>query len=131
MTIGVWGWGQAWIDLSLALLILVSILGATVTGAHAKRIALQAAAPGYGPVPADLAREINHPVYWTSVMTKATIALGIVFLMTNKPGLLGSMITLTVALLSGIILAWSLTRSSQAKERQIPEEQKSEASAQV
>jgi hypothetical protein len=86
MTLDVWGWGHAWIDLSLALLILLSVMGARVNGTHAKRIAERAAALG---------------------------ALGIVFLMVEKPGWLGSVVTLVIGLLVGVILAQVLVRSGQ------------------
>lgn len=112
MTLGVWGWGHAWIDLSLVLLILLSVVGATVNGGHAKRIARLAAALGHGAIPPDLGCELNHPTHWTSVISMAMLSLGIVFLMVEKPGWLGSGITLFIALLVGIILAQMLVSSS-------------------
>lgn len=135
MTIGVWGWGQAWIDLSLALLILLSVLGAAVNGGHAKRIAERAAALGRGPIPADFARELNHPVHWTSVISMGTMGLGIVFLMTNKPDLLGSVVALAIALIVGVILAQVLVRSGQAlvsvQDERLAEEQTTRPSTRV
>jgi hypothetical protein len=113
MTLGAWGWSHAWIDLSLALLILLSIAGAAFNGTHAKRIAQQAAAFGEGPIPPDLRRQLNHPLHWTSVISMATMGLGIVFLMVEKPDWLGSVITLVIALLVGVILAQVLVRSGQ------------------
>ena len=113
MTLGTWGWGHAWIDLSLALLVLLSILAATINGAHAKRIAEQAAALGQGPIPPVLGHELNHPIHWMSVISIIMIALGIVFLMVEKPDWLGSAVTLVIALVVGVILAQVLVRSSQ------------------
>lgn len=113
MTLGVWGWDHAWIDLSLVLLILLSVVGATVNGGHAKRIAESASALGHGAIPPDLGRELTHPTYWTSVMSMAMLSLGIVFLMVEKPDWLGSGITLIIALLVGVILAQMLVRSGQ------------------
>jgi hypothetical protein len=113
MTLGAWGWSHAWIDLSLALLILLSIVGAAFNGTHAKRIAQQAAAFGEGPIPPDLRRQLNHPLHWTSVISMAMMGLGIVFLMVEKLDWLGSVITLVIALLVGVILAQVLVRSGQ------------------
>jgi multisubunit Na+/H+ antiporter MnhG subunit len=115
MTIGFWGWTQAWIDLSLGLLVLLSIVGAAFNGTHARRIAQRAAALGQGAIPPDLSRELNNPAHWTSVVSMATLGLGIVFLMVEKPGLLGSIITLVIALLVGVVLAQMLVRSGQAR----------------
>jgi hypothetical protein len=111
MTIGFWGWTQAWIDLSLGLLILLSIVGAAFNSTHARRIAQRAAALGHGAIPPDLRRELNHPLHWMSVISMATLGLGIVFLMVEKPAWLGSIITLVVALLAGVILGQMLVRS--------------------
>lgn len=114
MTIGVWGWGQAWIDLSLGLVVLLSVLGAVISSGHAKRIAARAAELGHGPIPADFRHELNHPVHWTSVFSMSIIALGIVFLMVLKPGWLISTIITAISLIVGVILAQALIRSSQS-----------------
>ncbi len=111
MTIGAWGWGQAWIDLSLALLVLFSFMGAIVNDGFARRIARRASELADGPIPPDFAHELRHPIHWTSVLGMAMTALGIVFLMVEKPGLLMSLITLIVALLIGVMLARSATHS--------------------
>jgi uncharacterized membrane protein len=113
MTFGVWGWDRAWIDLSLALLILLSVLGATVNGRYARLIAQRATALEPGPIPPDFRHELNHLVHWTSVISMAIISLGIVFLMVVKPGWLASIITLVIALIVGVILAQVLVRSGQ------------------
>lgn len=112
MMLNVWGWGHAWIDLSLVLLILLSVMGATVNGGYARRIARRAAALEHGAIPSDLEYDLNHPIYWTSVVSMAMLALGIVFLMVVKPGWLGAAMTLIITLLVGIILAQILVRSS-------------------
>ncbi len=115
MTIGFWGWSHAWIDLSLGLLVLLSIIGAAFNGTHARRIAQRATALGQGPIPPDFRRELNHPLHWTSVISMATLGLGIVFLMVERPDWLWSIITLVMALLVGVILAQMLVRSGQAR----------------
>lgn len=114
MTFSLWGWGYAWIDVSLVLLILLSGLGAAVNGAYAKRIAAQVEALGQGPVPPELRHELNRPLHWTSVISMILLALGIVFLMVAKPDWLGSVITLVIALLVGVLLAQALVHSSHA-----------------
>jgi hypothetical protein len=91
----------------------MNVLGATISGGHVKRIAELAAALGHGPIPPDLRRERNHPVLWTSVISMALIALGIVFLMVEKPGWLGSAVTLVIALVVGVILAQMQISSDQ------------------
>lgn len=115
LTIGFWGWSHAWIDLSLGLLILLSVIGAAYNGTHARRIARLAREPGQGAIPPDLRHELNHPGHWTSVISTTTLGLGIVFLMVEKPDWPGSVITLVIALLVAGILAQVLVRSGQAR----------------
>jgi|SRR5579883_432179 len=115
LTIGFWGWGHAWINLSLVLLILLSVIGAVFNAAHARRIAQRASALGQGAIPPDLRRELNHPAHWTSVISMGMLGLGIIFLMVEKPDLPGSVLTLVVSLLVGVVLAQVLLRSGQAR----------------
>src|SRR5579885_385699 len=63
----------------------------------------------------DFRRELNHSLHWTSVISMATLGLGIVFLMVERPDWLWSIITLVMALLVGVILAQMLVRSGQAR----------------
>ncbi|MBP1702405.1 MAG: hypothetical protein H6Q38_1512 [Chloroflexi bacterium] len=58
----------------------------------------------------------NHPLLWISIQTRATIALGIVFLKTAKPGLAGSLITIGVAIVLGIASALPIPRRERASE---------------
>ena len=91
MTFTVWGWGQAWIDVSLGTLVLVGILGPAVNGSGLKAIGRAVAVLPDGPLSADLSRLIYHPVLNMSTSITAFLTLGIVFLMTLKPGWLGSL----------------------------------------
>jgi len=86
MTVTAWGWRTPWIDLSLAALI----------------VQVAAAEAPAGAFPPGLNRQITDPILQTAVQINAFTGLGVVFLMTTKPGLVGSLITLVVALLLGI-----------------------------
>ena len=52
-----------------------------------------------GQVPAELRPHLNDAVVWTSTLLLVAIGLGIVLLMTVKPDLLGSLMTLAIAIL--------------------------------
>jgi len=102
MTVTAWGWSTPWIDLSLAALIVQGAgalinrrLKAILTGIAATE------APA-GTFPPGLERQITDPILRTAVQINAFTGLGVVFLMTTKPGLGGSLIALAVALLLGI-----------------------------
>ena len=105
MTFTVWGWGQAWIDVSLGTLVLVGVLGLAVNGPRLKAIGRAVAVLPDGPLPADLSRLIYHPVLNMSTSITAFLTLGIVFLMTLKPGWLGSLGIMAGALVVAVSVA--------------------------
>jgi len=59
-----------------------------------------------GPLPEELERSIRDPVLLTAPQTLTALLLGVVFVMTTKPSLVGSLIVMAVALVLG--LAWGL-----------------------
>lgn len=108
LTLTQWGWGKGWIELSLMTTLVLAVMGPVVNGRRGTVIhrALQA---GSGPLTEALRRQIRDNVLWTSVLTMAGLALGIVFLMTVKPGFPGAFAALVVfgALGAGLSLATS------------------------
>ncbi len=120
MTEVAWEWHTPWVLLSLAALI---VMGGLSGGAHGRRLAAirkaAAEAPG-GPIPPALQRQMADPVLLTSVQTAGMIGLGVVFLMTTKPDLGGSLITLGVAVVLGVLSAppWRRPRASGALARE-------------
>jgi hypothetical protein len=107
MTLTEWSWRIPWIDISLALLIFGSILGTRVNSRRLKAIrrAVMAVENPAEAIPVELQSHINDPILWTSVHTISAMNLGVVFLMTTKPNLVGSLIALVVVLTLGIISA--------------------------
>jgi len=105
MTVTAWGWSTPWIDVSLAALIVQGALGGSVISRRLRAIhtAAAMAEASTGSIPAELKRQVNDPVLRTAVQVNAVIGLGIVFLMTTKPGLVGALITLAAALVLGVV----------------------------
>jgi hypothetical protein len=115
MTFTVWGWDQAWIDVSLGTLVLVGVLGLAVNGSRLKAIERAVAALPDGPLPTDLRRLIFHPVLSTSASITAFLTLGIVFLMVLKPGWLGSLDIIASALTVAGAVALIFLRSGRQR----------------
>ena len=115
MTVTTWGWRTPWILPSLAALIVMAALGG---GVYGRRLAAihKAAEASDGTIPPALQRRIADPVLLTSVQTAGMLGLGVVFLMTNKPDLLASLIALAVALVLGVVSAqpWRRPRDARA-----------------
>jgi hypothetical protein len=97
--------GVAWISIALASVVLLVVLGAALGGRLLAPVGRALSAES-GPLSTDLRQQIDKPLLWASLRTRTAIALGIVFLMTAKPDLIGSSITMVVAVLLG--LAFSL-----------------------
>jgi hypothetical protein len=104
MTVTAWGWSTPWIDISLAALIVQGAVAGAVINRRLKAIhtGVAAAEAPAGSFPPGLKRQITDPILRTAVQINAFTGLGVVFQMTTKPGLGGSLITLAVALLLGI-----------------------------
>jgi hypothetical protein len=105
LTATTWGWQVAWIDVSLGAVLALVAVGVVVGAPRVAARARAAADAPEGPIPAALAARIDDPVLWTLTRAALALQLGIVFLMTTKPGLAGSLATLGVALALGLISA--------------------------
>ena len=100
-----WGWSTAWINVSLAALLGTSFLGPVINLRRLKGI-LAAAEAEANVVPSpDLLKKVRDPVLWNSVSVMSMLVVGILFLMAVKLGLLGSLITLVLAIATGFALA--------------------------
>jgi Predicted integral membrane protein (DUF2269) len=87
---------QSWIRLGLVGWILIAAIGPGVTGRRIRALA-RALPSDDGSVSGPLLRRMRDPVLLLSAWLRTALALGIVFLMTTKPG---SAVSLTAVLLS-------------------------------
>jgi len=109
MALTAWSLLTSWIAVGLLSLVLLAPLGTALLEPRRRRIDRQAREAPDGPLPEALARSIHDPVLLTAVQTLTVLLLGVVFLMTTKPSLGGSLIAMGVALILG--LAWSVLAS--------------------
>lgn len=97
-------WTHPWLIASLALFLAVGALaGSAVDPAVAAAIESLDAAPD-GPVPAQVAALAHAPGLTTVTSLLAGADAALVFLMTNKPGLAGSVVTVVLGLALGVAL---------------------------
>jgi hypothetical protein len=109
-----WG-GVGWIITALAALILVFLLSVGLT--RPRMAALRRSlATAKGSLPPAFDTLANHPLLWISIQTRVSIALGIVFLMTLKPGLGGSLVAIGVAIALGFATALPVYRRERLRE---------------
>lgn len=104
-------WGHGWVELSLATVVVMGILGGRVGASrmHAlKRGYTDAAA---GPASPALITLATDPVLLTGFYIRTALGLGVVFLMATRPGVTVSLLVLGLALVAGGIVAWRLARA--------------------
>jgi len=100
MTATSWGW-VAWIVVALASWLAVAVLGA-VNGIRIGALARSQA----------LLAGIRNPTFLISWTTRVGIVLGVIFLMTVKPGTAGAVVEIVVAAAAGAALGVALSRMS-------------------
>src|SRR5690348_1703287 len=85
-------WSSGWVDVALVIFLVMAVLGPTVEAGHAKRLMAAAAQVPDGPVQGDLDRlRRNATAVYVSFFGASQI-LAFLYLMSNKPGLVGSLV---------------------------------------
>ena len=102
MAITAWSLQTGWIAVALISLILIAPLGTAFIEPRRRVIDRLAREAPDGPLPQALERSTHDPILGTALQTVTLLLLGIVFLMTNKPSLIGSLIVMAVALVLGL-----------------------------
>lgn len=112
-------WTAPWLDVALVALVIMMGLGMGIVGRRmaAIRRAIAAAASD-GALPRDAQARIADPTLWVAMQMAVAVALSIVYLMTTKPDLLVSMVTVIVAL----ALGGSVGAMTQRSRREAPQE---------
>jgi hypothetical protein len=99
MTATSWGW-VAWIVIALLSWVVIAVLGA-LNGIRI--LALERSG--------DLLDGIRNPVVLTSWLTRVGIALGVIFLMTAKPGAVVAVVAILVGAAAGAVLGIALSKT--------------------
>lgn len=97
------GW-TAWIIGALAAMVLIGVIGGVIGGPRLGAVGKMAAQES-GAISAALSQRLHDPMLSVSMQVRTAIALGIVFLMVVKPDPVGTLITLVIAILVGLLAA--------------------------
>jgi hypothetical protein len=108
-----WSWSTRWIDVGIAGLVLLTIQGAGVAERTAKKLEAALHANGPGPLGPEARRMTLHPGLWVAELANLGIVLGVVWNMTEKPGLGESIAAVLVGYAVGAALALLFTRTAQ------------------
>lgn len=113
MTLSVWG-AVPWVLVTLGAIVLLIVLALMLS--RRRMAAIERAMAGEeGAVSPALRQLAHHPLLWLAIQTRVAIALGIVFLMTVKPDLAGSLLTIGIAAGLGLGSATLFQRHRQAQ----------------
>ncbi len=109
--------GEAWLIVTMGSLALVIALSQVLTAPRMAAIgrALAAEKGLFSPTYRSL---VANPLLWISIQTRIAIALGIVFLKAVQPDLIGSLLTVGVAIVLGVASALPISHREQAQEGQ-------------
>jgi len=111
MAVTAWSLQTGWIAVALIGLVLIAPLGTAAIEPRRRVIDRLAREAPDGPLPESLAQRTHDPALLTALQTVTFLLLGIVFLMTNKPALIGALIVMAVALVLGLGSSLLVTRT--------------------
>ncbi len=107
-----YGRGSAWVPASLIAMLLIMLVGGTVTGIKMARLKKLVSTTGEAAAVQSLLLRTREGALVLSYGFRLGLAIGIVFLMTVQPGLALSAAALAGAAFVGLILAVGFTRMS-------------------
>lgn len=101
MMITVWN-VASWAICGFFGLLSIGLIGGVVTGRTMKKIANLIKVQNQ--LVHELRQLLNNNSLWLSIKVRTAILLGVIFLMTAKPGLTGSIITLAASIVAGLLV---------------------------
>jgi hypothetical protein len=108
-----WTWSTRWIDVGIAVLVVLFAQGFGIAERTGHKLGAAMQANGPGPLGAECRRLALHPGLWVVEFTNIGLVLGVVWNMTQKPGLGESLAAVLVGYAVGAVLALLVTRSPQ------------------
>jgi hypothetical protein len=115
MTSDLWTWSTTWIVLPIVGLGILSLQGPLVAGqrGHAVKAALKANGPG--PLGPQARRLTRDPLLWAAAFANEGLVLGIIWVMTQKPGYGEGIAALAIAYAAGVVVSLAFTRAPGAE----------------
>ena len=102
---GHWGWGTGWVDVAIAIFLLMSVLGPAVEGKRTAKLLEGVEELPDGPVPPEVEALRRDPVLTHVALFGSWQIVAFLFLMTNKPGFGGAIAACAIAAAISVPLA--------------------------
>lgn len=106
LTSEAWTFETPWVAVSIAGLLILPLLGRGVLGRQMAAIGRTAADAETGAVPAEIRQLVTAPAGWQAAFALNGIALGILWLMAIKPGLIHSLVVVVGMGLLGAVVGY-------------------------
>lgn len=113
MTSDFWTWSTPWIDVAIAVLVLLFVQGAGVAERTAHKLQAAMRANGPGPLGPEAREMTVHPGLWVVEFSNVAMVFAVVWNMTQKPGWGGSIAAVLVAYAVGAVTAVLIKRAPQ------------------
>ena len=101
MTWDAWDWDTPWVVVGIATVVMIMGLGNTLAGPSLRRIGMTAGKAQPGPVTDELRAAVREPKLWTVLSANNAAALAAIWIMTNKPGWVASIVIVGVVTVVG------------------------------
>jgi hypothetical protein len=111
MTSDFWTWSTRWIDVAIGALVLLTVQGVGIAERAGHKLGAALQANGPGPLGPEARRMTVHPGLWVVELSNLGLVFGVVWNMTEKPGLGGSLAAALGGYAVGAVLAMLVTRS--------------------
>ena len=108
-----WSMGTGWVDIGIVALVVLFVQGAGIAERTGHKLGAALQANGPGPLGPEARRMALHPGLWVVEFSNLGVVFAVVWNMTQKPGLGGSIAAVVVGYAVGAALALLVTRSPQ------------------
>ena len=108
-----WSMSTGWVDMGIVALVVLFAQGAGIAERTGHKLGAALQANGPGPLGPEARRMALHPGLWVVEFSNLGIVFGVVWNMTQKPGLGGAIAAVVVGYAVGAALAILVTRSPQ------------------
>ena len=105
LTVARWSWQTPWIEVAIAGLVTMLVTSVALLKPRMAALAPRLVQAGRARVEGELAARVQDPVLRAASQLQPFLALGIVFVMTAKPGLAGGAATLLVVAVAAVLTA--------------------------
>jgi hypothetical protein len=112
-----WNLQDSWIAVSIASVLFAASIGSRLIERRVKALGAVARETPDGALSTDLEARTHDPVLGTAMHTNSLLVVGIIFLMTIKPPLLASIITMAGALALGLLSGLPFYLAADAQKR--------------